>query len=99
MNACSSNEGANPADLLFERLMIVNLKLTKMNKSAPRTSNRQQPHAQMRIQCEKCVELDSKIEHYRWLASMIGDQLTVDRIKALIAQLESRKAALHPAQE
>jgi hypothetical protein len=48
--------------------------------------------------CGKCVELDGKIEHYRWLASMIDDQLTIDRLKALIAELESRKAALHPAQ-
>jgi len=49
--------------------------------------------------CDKCVELDGKIEHYRWIASKITDQLTLDRIKVLIAQLESRKAALHPAQE
>jgi cell division FtsZ-interacting protein ZapD len=49
--------------------------------------------------CEKCVELDGKIKRYRWLASMIADQLTLDRIEALIAQLETRKAALHSAQE
>jgi hypothetical protein len=49
--------------------------------------------------CDKCVELDGKMEHYRWIASMITDQLTRDRIKALIAQLELRKAALHPEKE
>jgi hypothetical protein len=38
--------------------------------------------------CDKCVELDKKIEHYRWIASMIGDQLTLDRIK--------RKRRLNP---
>jgi hypothetical protein len=49
--------------------------------------------------CDKCFELKGKIERYRWMASMITDEPTVDRIKILIAQLESRKAALHPAQE
>jgi hypothetical protein len=49
--------------------------------------------------CDKCVELDGKIARYRWLASMITDQLTLDGIKVLIAQLESRKASLHSAQE
>jgi hypothetical protein len=48
--------------------------------------------------CDKCTELDGKIAHYRWLASMITDQLTLDRIKELIAKLESQKAALHPEQ-
>ena len=49
--------------------------------------------------CDKCIELDGKIAHYRWLSSMITDQLTLDRIKELIAKLESQKAALHPEQE
>jgi hypothetical protein len=49
--------------------------------------------------CDKCAELDKKIEHYRWIASMIGDQLTLDRIKALIALLTSQKKALHPEEE
>jgi hypothetical protein len=46
--------------------------------------------------CDKCVELDKKIEHYRWIASMIGDQLTLDRIKQLVEQIKAQKAALHP---
>ena len=30
--------------------------------------------------CEKCVELDAKIERYRLLLSRITDQLTLDGI-------------------
>jgi hypothetical protein len=41
-------------------------------------------------------ELDKKIEHYRKIAFSLNDQLTVDRIKALVAQLEGQKKALHP---
>jgi hypothetical protein len=57
--------------------------------------------AQMRNRemCDKCTELDDKIEHYRRIASSINDQLTVDRIKVAIAKLEAQKAALHPEQE
>ncbi len=46
--------------------------------------------------CEKCVEIDKKIEHYRLIERSILDQLTVGRAKELIAELEAQKAALHP---
>jgi hypothetical protein len=49
--------------------------------------------------CDKCTELDGKIEQYRRIASSINDQLTIDRIKVLIAELEAQKVALHPQQE
>jgi hypothetical protein len=49
--------------------------------------------------CEKCIELDDKMERYRRIASRIYDQLTLDRIKELIAELESEKAQLHPEQQ
>jgi hypothetical protein len=48
--------------------------------------------------CDKCVEIDSKIEHYRRLSSGIADQLTLDGIKKLIEQMKEQKAALHPEQ-
>lgn len=48
--------------------------------------------------CDKCIDLDDKMEHYRRIASRINDQLTLDRIKELIAELENEKAALHPEQ-
>jgi hypothetical protein len=46
--------------------------------------------------CDKCVELDSKIEHYRRLSPRITDQPVLDGIRELIEQMESEKAALHP---
>jgi hypothetical protein len=49
--------------------------------------------------CEKCVELDGKIEHYQRLSSRITDQRTVDGIKQLIARMKARKAALHPERQ
>jgi hypothetical protein len=49
--------------------------------------------------CDKCAGLDKKIEHYQKLLLGIGDQLTIDRIKSLIADLQAQKAALHPEQK
>jgi hypothetical protein len=46
--------------------------------------------------CEKCVELDGKIEHYRVLAAGLTDQPTLDGIKDLIERMHAQKAALHP---
>jgi hypothetical protein len=49
--------------------------------------------------CDKCDELDKKIDHYRLILLSIGDQVTVDRIKVLIGDLQARKATLHPEQK
>ncbi len=49
--------------------------------------------------CDKCVELDKKIEHYRLILLSIGDQITVQRIEALIGDLRAQKATLHPEQK
>ena len=49
--------------------------------------------------CDKCVEIDSEIEHYRRLSPAITDQATLDAIKNLIEQLKVRKLALHPLRE
>jgi hypothetical protein len=46
--------------------------------------------------CEKCDDIDKKIERYEGIRSRIADQVTVDRIKELIAEMEAQKAALHP---
>jgi hypothetical protein len=48
--------------------------------------------------CEKCVEVDNAIERYRKIQRSIGDQVTVDRTKELIAELTAQKVALHPEQ-
>jgi hypothetical protein len=49
--------------------------------------------------CEKCVELDAKIEYYRNLSLKILDQPMLDGIKALIEEKQAQKAALHPEQK
>lgn len=49
--------------------------------------------------CEKCRELDDKVEHYRRIASAITDELTIDRIRLLIVDLSDQKARLHPKRE
>ena len=49
--------------------------------------------------CDKCAELDGRIEHYRRIAASISDQLTISRIKELVAKLETQKAELHPEQQ
>jgi hypothetical protein len=48
--------------------------------------------------CEKCVAIDKTIERYRRILLSIGDQITVDRTKELIAELQAKKDALHPEQ-
>ena len=45
--------------------------------------------------CDKCRELDEKIEKYRRLSQSINDQPTIDRFKELIADLHDQKVALH----
>jgi hypothetical protein len=70
-----------------------------MNKTALRPSSKQDSRECGKLpMCEKCTALDKKIEQYRRLASAINDQLTIDRIKTSIAELELQKAALHPQQ-
>jgi hypothetical protein len=49
--------------------------------------------------CEKCVELDKKLEQYRRIASSITDQLTLDRINKVIRETVAQKAKLHPDQK
>jgi hypothetical protein len=49
--------------------------------------------------CEKCVELDRKIEHYERIRLSIADQVTVDRIKELIAEMSAQKAQFHAPEE
>jgi hypothetical protein len=46
--------------------------------------------------CEKCVEVEKKIAHYRLIESRMTDQTVLDGIKVLVAQLEAQKKELHP---
>ena len=45
--------------------------------------------------CEKCTEIDAKIEHYRYLSRMVMDQPTLDGIQQLVEQMKAEKVALH----
>jgi hypothetical protein len=49
--------------------------------------------------CDKCQELENKIERYRRLASSINDRLTIDQFNKLIKDAEAEKAKLHPDRE
>ena len=49
--------------------------------------------------CDKSVDLDRKIEHYRKLAAAIPDLLTIERVAALIKTMEARKLQLHPEEK
>jgi hypothetical protein len=48
--------------------------------------------------CEKCIEIDQKIDHFRLLASRISDPATTDGIQSLIDGMNDQKRALHPEQ-
>jgi hypothetical protein len=45
--------------------------------------------------CDKCQQLETKIQHYRWIAAQPFDSLTAERIKEFIRELERRKEAMH----
>jgi hypothetical protein len=49
--------------------------------------------------CEKCIDLDKKIEHYKAMLPRITDQIALDGIGQLIAELVAKKAQLHPEQK
>ena len=49
--------------------------------------------------CDKCVELDVKIEHYERIRLSIADRVTVDRIKELVAEMKAQKAKFHTEKE
>ncbi len=46
--------------------------------------------------CEKCIEIDERIAHYRELAELSGgDALTVFSVEELVKDFEDQKRALH----
>lgn len=46
--------------------------------------------------CEKCKQIDAKIDHFRKLAACAVDQLVLNGLAIAIADLEAGKSALHP---
>jgi hypothetical protein len=57
------------------------------------------PHRGANAMCEKCDEIDRKIEHYRLVVRQILDREFNDRTTEMIAKLEADKAKLHPEAE
>jgi hypothetical protein len=49
-----------------------------------------------RSMCDKCAVLDKKIDHYEQILISIGDRVTVERLHAMIADLQAQKVVLHP---
>ena len=45
--------------------------------------------------CDHCERLDERIEHYKKVISAMTDQLTIERITALVQEMQTQKAALH----
>ena len=48
--------------------------------------------------CSQCDEIDARIGSLREIARRVLDQQMLDGIARLIAELEAKKAALHPEQ-
>lgn len=48
--------------------------------------------------CDRCVEIEGKIEHYRRMALWVSDRKTLDGIAFLLAKCAEDKKALHPEQ-
>ena len=43
--------------------------------------------------CDRCIQLDTKIEHYERLSSRLTDQSMLDGVNDLIERLKTDKAA------
>jgi hypothetical protein len=46
--------------------------------------------------CEKCVEIDKKLERFERLEKSINDEQFVGFMKQMISELTAQKLALHP---
>ena len=49
--------------------------------------------------CDKCRELDKKIEHMQTLAARVLDQMTTNGIAELVREMRDEKKKLHPDPE
>jgi|GEM_PF-1037494 len=74
-------------------------------RQAPRFCNKNPPfmlsamNRRAAVMCEKCVELDKKIDRYRRLSFSINDLKTIAGLNQLILDVQSLKAKLHPEQQ
>jgi hypothetical protein len=51
------------------------------------------------VMCERCIEIDTKIERYSRMAKMINDKTALQAIDRLVADLQTQKLVLHPKRE
>jgi hypothetical protein len=49
--------------------------------------------------CDKCQELEKKIERFRLIMERVPDAQLAEGITRLIKEAEAEKAALHPEQQ
>lgn len=75
-----------------------------MNKTASTPSYLRQvvwvlPPARSGAMCEQCVEIDEKIGRYRRIMLSITDDVTIERFKEVVADLEAKKLALHAEED
>jgi hypothetical protein len=49
--------------------------------------------------CDKCIQLDKKIERYERLAGGVTDELILERLRELVREMRAEKTALHPEQQ
>jgi hypothetical protein len=49
--------------------------------------------------CDKCAELDKRIERYRQIRERVLDPQLAEGIGKLIEEAEAQKAGFHPEQE
>ncbi len=49
--------------------------------------------------CEKCGEIDLKLERYRRISSGLTDRLVLESIQTLMENMKAEKAALHPERQ
>jgi hypothetical protein len=46
--------------------------------------------------CDKCDDIDLRVDRYRQLAGGVTDKQALESIERLVADLEMQKALLHP---
>jgi len=46
--------------------------------------------------CERCVEIERTIAHYKWIKAHLPDPNTQQAADGLVVKLEAEKRALHP---
>ena len=82
----------------FERFETENLNDSPSQPSSSVAADDGCPRECGTQMCDKCIQLDKKIEHYERLALGVADDLTLERIRESVRKMRAQKASLHPAQ-